>query len=124
MTLAIIAPTLALIGVAIQPHIGGAENERNFPALNQIANFIALHAFELCAFTVLCLLISWTTNFTLTSLQKGRRVRQILTLGVVDERWALFLSAVAVVCSLGFGIYFGQSAFRKLLDVVTLSSRL
>lgn len=124
MTLAIIAPTLALIGVAVQPHIGGADNERTFPALNEFANFISSNAMELCGITALGLLFSWTVNWTLSSLQRDRSARQILTLGIVDERWALFLSAVAAICSLGLGIYFGQSALKGLLDIFTFIKRL
>lgn len=117
MTLAVIAPTLALIGVAIQPHIGGDDNERRFPALNAIANFIAENAMELCGLTVLALLISWTVNSTLSSLKRDRPGRQILSLGIVDERWAFVWSVVAAITCLSFGAYFGQNALKDIIDV-------
>lgn len=117
MTLAVIAPILALIGVAIQPHIGGLENERDFPAINAVANFVSGNAIRLCTFTVLALLVLWTINSTLSAASRGAHARQLLSLGVVNERWAAAVSVAVCVGFLIFGFYFGHSTVKALLDV-------
>jgi len=65
--LAVLAPTLALIGVALQPHIGGAENLKDFPALNNAARFISTNAVEILAVTVLFATSAMAAQFAVGS---------------------------------------------------------
>lgn len=123
MLLAIIAPILALIGVAIQPHIGGAENDREFHTLNLISRFISQNAVEICGFLFLLLFFDQIVELTASVLRKHSPTRQLLNLGIVDEKIALIVTVVLALGSLGFAGYFGRSSLRALLDVLSVPIR-
>jgi hypothetical protein len=116
--LAVVAPTLALIGVALQPHIGGPENLRDFPTLNHTARFISNYAVEILAITVLFATSAMAIHFATASLAKrGSYSRQLLALGIANERAAFFASLLIAVASAGVGMYFGRASLVELLEL-------
>lgn len=116
--LAVLAPTLALIGVALQPHIGGADNLRDFPALNHAARFISSYAVEILAVTVLTATSTMAIQFAMGSLARwGSYSRQLLALGIANERAALIASLIIAIVSAGAGMYFGRASLVELLEL-------
>lgn len=116
--LAVVAPTLALLGVALQPHIGGPDNLKDFPTLNHVARFISNYAIEILAFTVLLATSSMAIQFALASLGKrGSYSRQLLALGIANERAAFIASLLVAAMSAGAGMYFGRASLSEMLEL-------
>ena len=115
MTLAVIAPVLALLGVAIQPNI---DKETEFPTLFATGKFVAHYAVELCSISVLLVIFAWTFNSVLNSFNTTRYSRDLLRLGSVNEFAGAATGFLFTLIFAATGVYFGWPTVSPLLDVM------
>jgi hypothetical protein len=73
---------------------------------------------EILGIVVLAWLLSMAANFTINALKKKDSYhRQLLTLGVANERVAFFFALSAAVLFTVAGLYFGRSTVIELYEV-------
>lgn len=115
MTLAILAPVLALIGVAIQPNVG---DPVKYPILNGVAGFISAHFVELLALCLIVFCFSWAFSGAIAIIGKSNSSRDLLRLGLVDERRSAAASLVLAGIFIGAAVYFSLPSIKPLLQAL------
>jgi hypothetical protein len=115
LAVALLAPALALLGVFVQPRIGGTDNAKDFPRLNAVSDFIANNLGELVG--ALCLLYVVVVFFSWARHSKQRwYTRDILSLGVVNPIAAGALSILVGTAALLVGFYWGRTAIDEMAE--------
>jgi hypothetical protein len=116
MTLAVLAPVLALIGVAIQPNVGKPDQ---YPTLDAVAQFTSLHFAEMLALCLVILLFSWGFTGASTFFAKNGSSRDLLRLGLIDERRSAAISLSVALIFLSIAGYFGSPILRPLFETAS-----
>lgn len=128
LLVAILAPTLALLGVFLQPHIAGdGKTVEQYPSLNAASDFLSRHWAQALGVVVAVwvILSLWDLVPALLRLTPGKDLLRLAAVGPL--RAGAIASLVGALC-VGAGAYFGSDAlgeiWRSLSEVGAAAMRL